>query len=103
MIASALDEYGKVAAAWLLNERCNYIEGDKKITFKDNVALITVALGKDLGNPQMLYMVQSGAQKATSDPKYSSCDGVTKELFEYGYNHSKNWSDQIRHLQKNND
>jgi len=102
MVASALDEYGKVAGAWFLNERCNYVESDEKQVFKDNVALITVALGKDLGGPKMLYMVQGGAKKATDDPKYSDCSGTTKELFDYGHNHSKNWSDQIRKFQKNN-
>lgn len=99
LVASALDEYGKVAGAWFLNERCAYLNDQDKSQFKDNVALITVALGQDLGGPQMLYMVQSGAKRATDDPKYSDCNGTAKELFEYGHNHSKNWSEQIRKIQ----
>ena len=99
LIAAALDDYGKVAAAWFLNERCKYINEEERIKFKDNVALITGALGKDLGGPQMLYMVQGGAKKATEQSKYEKCDGEAKELFDYGYKHSRNWSNQIRKLQ----
>jgi hypothetical protein len=99
MIGSALEEYGKVAGAWFLNERCSYIENDDQQTFEDNVALITTALGQDLGNPKMLFMIQASAKKAANDPKYSDCNGTTKELFEYGHNHSTNWSEQIRKIQ----
>ena len=100
LVASALDEYGKVAGAWFLNERCHYVHGDEKATFKNNVALITVALGQDLGGPRMLFTIQGGAKSAADLPKYRECSGTAKELFNYGYNHSKNWSEQIRKLQK---
>lgn len=99
MLASALDEYGKVAGAWFLNQRCLYITGQELKAFEEDVANITVALGNDIGNPQMLFMIQAGAKKATQEGKYQDCNGVAKELFEYGRAHAKNWSDQIQQLQ----
>jgi len=100
LIASALEEYGKVAGAWYLNEKCNYIKNEEKSKFKDNVALITVALAKDLASPKLLYPIQNSAKNIIEKPKYSDCKGKTKDIFSYGYNHSINWSNQIRILQQ---
>jgi len=99
LVASALDEYGKVAGAWFMNKRCNYIQGQESKTFDNDVTLITNALGNDLGGPKVLYMVQAGAKKVTEKPKYSDCKGKSEEIFNYGYNHAKNWSENIRNMQ----
>ncbi|WP_105102752.1 hypothetical protein [Microbulbifer pacificus] len=99
MIASALDEYGKVAGSWFLNEKCTFLSKEERSSFEESVALITVTLGREIGNPTILFVIQKGAKSATEKPEYSGCNSTSKELFQYGYDHSKNWSDQIRRLQ----
>jgi len=99
LIASALEEYAKVAGSWFLNEKCNYIKGEKKIRFKDNLSLITVTLANDLGSPKLLYPIQVSAKSAAANKKYADCKGTARDIFNYGYSHSMNWSDQIRILQ----
>jgi len=99
LIAAALDDYGKVSSAWALNERCQFVKEQEKTLFEKNISLITVALAQDLGGPQMVYMVQASVKKTLETPKYAGCTGEPKKIFNYGYNHSKNWSDQIRRIQ----
>ena len=99
LVASALDDYGMVAGAWFINKKCNFVSGDNSQAFEENVATITVALGQDLGGPAMLFAVQKGAKNTVEKEPYSECKEKAKEVFDYGYAHSKNWSDQIKKFQ----
>lgn len=96
IIASALEEYGKVAGSWYLNEKCSFVKDTKRAAFEKNVAAITVALSKGLGGYKLLHPIQKGAKKASEKKEYSSCNKQVKALFEYGFNHSKRWASKLK-------
>ncbi len=98
-VGSALESFGKVAGSWYLNQKCQYLDPQELQQFEANVAAITIALGKDLGDQKLLNLIQRSAKETVYSGKYGDCQ-KTRPIFITGYAHSINWSEQIRQTQK---
>jgi hypothetical protein len=97
-VGEALDDFGRVAGGWFLNERCKLIVGDDLATYKQDVALINVTLAKDLGNPDLLLRIQSSAKKVAYAEKFDSCGQDAKQIVQFTSTHAKKWASEIRVL-----
>ena len=99
LVGQALVDYGKVAGGWFISQRCDFLSPEQAASFKSDVVNITVALGKDLGSPAMLYQVQQSAKTSTDSEKYSGCGERNKDIVTAVTAQAKAWSEQIIKLQ----
>ncbi len=91
-------DYGNIAGGWYLNERCSFLTEDELTTFKKNIASITVALGKETGNPKMLVMMQKSAKGVAYNEKYSGCGDEPENIVKQTSTHASAWANQIRKI-----
>jgi len=99
-VGDALNEFGKVAGGWFLNQRCKFIVGSDLANYERDVGVINVALAKDLSNPELLVRVQLSAQKVANSEKFASCGDDVKQIVQLTSNHAKNWAAEIRTVQE---
>lgn len=76
--AQWLSQFGTIAGAWALNERCGHITGDALQTFEKDVAAINVSFMQRYGAANILRTQRSGRKVANSE-KYS-CSDATREI-----------------------
>jgi hypothetical protein len=99
LVASALDNYGKISSGMYLNQRCKFLEANKAASFETNVADIKNVLGKDIGNPGLLDKIDEGAKRVANSDKYKSCGDDAKNIVEKASAYADSWSAHMREIQ----
>ena len=102
MVASALEEFGKISGGLYINQRCKFLDNEKSEKFKNNVDTIKPVLGSEIRNPNMLEAIQQGAKKAADAEKYKSCGEDAKHIVEATSAHAENWAFQMNKILNGN-
>jgi hypothetical protein len=102
LLGEAFVDYGNIAGGWYLNERCSFLTEEELTTFNNDVASITVALGKDTSNPKMLAMIQKSAKGVAYNEKFSSCGKEPENIVKQTSSHASAWANQIREIKNEN-
>ncbi|MBL4612175.1 MAG: hypothetical protein JKY91_00375 [Emcibacter sp.] len=96
LMGAALEDYGKVAGAWYLNKKCSFLANPMAVEFMQNVAVINIAMAKDVKNPKILFMIQKAA-KQTAEAQ--QCEKTSENIVIWAVMHAKNWGKQIKKIQ----
>ncbi|MBL4800326.1 MAG: hypothetical protein JKY45_00435 [Emcibacter sp.] len=96
LMGAALEDYGKVAGAWYLNKKCGFLATPLAVEFMQNVAVVNIAMAKEVKPPKILFMIQKAAKQTA---EAHECTKSSEKIVIWGVMHSRNWSKQIKKIQ----
>jgi hypothetical protein len=95
----AIDNYGKVYGAWLVEKQCSYLSDSQKEQLKHDLHVIQEAIPLDPAIQNMHLMVEDSAQEVASTPPFSDCGKESEALIRQATTLASDWANIIRSTQ----
>jgi hypothetical protein len=95
----AIDNYGKVYGAWLVEKQCSYLSDSQKEQLKHDLHIIQEAIPLDPAIQNMHLMVEDSAKEVASTPPFSDCGKESEALIRQATTLASDWANIIRSTQ----
>jgi hypothetical protein len=92
----AVDNYGKVYGAWLVEKHCAYLTDDMRKQLEKDLHTIQDAIPQDPAIQNMHIMVEESAREVASAPPFSDCGKESEALVEQASSLATTWASIIR-------
>ena len=92
----AVDNYGKVYGAWLVDKQCKYLTDDMHKQLENNLHTIQEAIPQDPAIQNMHMMVEESAREVASAPPFSDCGKESEALVQQASSLATTWANIIR-------
>ena len=95
-LGRAVDNYGKVYGAWLLEKQCSFLKDNLKKQLKRDLRTIQEAIPQDPAIQNMHIMVEESAQEVASTPPFSDCGKESESVVSQAVMLANEWANWIR-------
>ena len=96
VLQRAVDNYGKVYGAWLIEMHCSYLTDNQKKQLQRDLHTIQEAIPQDPAVQNMHLMVEDSAKEVASTPPFSDCGAESEALVGQATALASNWAIVIR-------
>jgi hypothetical protein len=94
----AIDSYGKVYGAWLVDKQCSFLTADAAAKFQNDLHIIQEAIPPDPAIQNMHLLVEDSAKEVASTPPFSECGQESEALVTQAITLANDWASRIRSL-----
>lgn len=94
----AIDSYGKVYGAWLVEKQCSFLAEDSAAQFRDDLHMIQEAIPPDPAIQNMHMLVEDSAKEVASTLPFSECGKESETLVTQALVLANDWANRIRSL-----
>jgi len=95
-LGRAVDSYGKVYGAWLIEKKCSFLTDKLKQQLKNDLHTIQAAIPQDPAIQNMHIMVEDSAQEVASTPPFSDCATESETVVSQAVMLANEWAVWIR-------
>jgi len=92
----AVDNYGKVYGAWLVEKQCAYLSDDMRKQLEHDLHTIQEAIPQDPAIQNMHIMVEDSAKEVASTTPFSECGKESEALVRQASSLANSWASIIR-------
>jgi hypothetical protein len=92
----AVDNYGKIYGAWLIESQCSYLPDNKRQQLENDLHTIQEAIPQDPAIQNMHIMVEESAREVASTPPFSDCGKESEALVQQASSLATRWASIIR-------
>jgi hypothetical protein len=95
----AIDSYGKVYGAWLVDKQCSFLAEDIAAQLQNDLHMIQEVIPQDPAIQNMHMLVEDSAREVASTPPFSECGKESETLVTQAVTLANEWASRIRSLQ----
>ncbi|TDJ42307.1 MAG: hypothetical protein E2O50_06430 [Gammaproteobacteria bacterium] len=92
----AVDNYGKVYGAWLVEKQCVFLSDVMRKQLENDLHTIQEAIPQDPAIQSMHIMVEDSAKEVASTPPFSDCGSESEALIQQASSLANTWASIIR-------
>jgi hypothetical protein len=92
----AVDNYGKVYGAWLVEKQCAFLTDEMGKQLENNLHTIQNAIPQDPAIQSMHIMVEDSAREVAGTPPFSDCGKESEALVRQASSLANTWASVIR-------
>jgi hypothetical protein len=94
----AIDSYGKVYGAWLVDKQCSFLAEDIAAQLQNDLHMIQEVIPQDPAIQNMHMLVEDSAKEVASTPPFSECGKESEALVTQAVTLANEWASRIRSL-----
>jgi Skp family chaperone for outer membrane proteins len=95
-LEKAVDNYGKVYGAWLVEKQCAYLTDAMRKQLENDLHTIQEAIPQDPAIQNMHMMVEESAREVANAPPFSDCGKESEALVQQASSLATTWASIIR-------
>jgi len=95
-LEKAVDNYGKVYGAWLVEKQCAFLTNAMRKQLENNLHTIQEAIPQDPAIQNMHIMVEDSAREVARTPPFSDCGSESEALIQQASSLADSWASIIR-------